>query len=708
MLAGNGAAGTQLLANPGFEDGVDGWTADEVDLETSVDARSGGLAGKVSRAEGVSGLLAQEFPVQGGSRHAFSGWVNADDPNLFYVWLRITWYDASNTQISSVDSPFLVGAYAGYRYVSVEAVSPPPAVRVRAAVYVTPAGGYSFLVDDLAFEESPGPTPATDPPTSAPTQPSSTPLSTPSTPSTTAQPTPAPTNTPTASPTPSPRSPLPTPDEPTVFASLANGDFEQLRDDGTLYGWRKIGGAISASGQPIVNGQRSLALTSEGTNSTKWAYQGVSVVAGGYYEASALAWLTDFAAQSAFLRVSWYESDNTTGESIDNADSTVSSPSGLGVWQTLATGPIQAPDEARSARVRLMLRPAGDAEATVYFEAVRFVRVAAPTDAPQTQPPEPTASPVATTPPTQSPVVPASATPEPPPSPTISPSPTIAPTAVATSTPVPEPDVFAALTNGSFELARDDGSPYAWSKAGGEIAASDFAALDGSLGLELVSRTTSTKWAYQAVAVEPGAYYAASAWAMAQSGVDIAVIRVSWYTTESADGQALSSDDSGAAAADGSFHFLSTGAIQAPTDARTAKVRLLVRPTSGSVARAAFDAVTFGRVDAPLPESDPDSPGSTSSPRRNTVAAAVAPASAVPVVAGAFAVPDLAGEDVAPQLANVRPAPFVVDGAETTASSTKGSALNEVLQLALISVGLAGLGAIFAQDLWRQSGRPED
>ena len=37
--------------------------------------------------------------------------------------------------------------------------------------------------------------------------------------------------------------------EPTLFPALVNGGFEDVREDGTPYGWRKIGGEVSASAE---------------------------------------------------------------------------------------------------------------------------------------------------------------------------------------------------------------------------------------------------------------------------------------------------------------------------------------------------------------------------------------------------------------------------------------------------------------------------
>ncbi|MBI1885488.1 MAG: hypothetical protein HYS09_04125, partial [Chloroflexi bacterium] len=49
----------------------------------------------------------------------------------------------------------------------------------------------------------------------------------------------------------------------------------------------------------------------------------------------------------------------------------------------------------------------------------------------------------------------------------------------------------------------------------------------------------------------------------------------------------------------GSFRRLTTGAAVAPAEARSAKVRLMMRPRSAAAARAYFDAVTFEETSPP-------------------------------------------------------------------------------------------------------------
>ncbi|MDP2673520.1 MAG: hypothetical protein Q8Q00_01275 [Dehalococcoidia bacterium] len=183
-------------------------------------------------------------------------------------------------------------------------------------------------------------------------------------------------------PSPTPRPPpgaTPTPGaaaEPAFFPSLVNGGFEELRGDGTPYGWHKVGGEMAATSAVHSEGGRAGALTSR-TESTKWLFQTVIVRGGSHYRLRAMALKHDAALREALLRVSWYASADGSGGQLSTADSqplTADSPR----FVTLDTEAVQAPAEARSARLRLLLRPLSGAAATVYFDDVSFQETGPP------------------------------------------------------------------------------------------------------------------------------------------------------------------------------------------------------------------------------------------------------------------------------------------------------------------------------------------
>lgn len=133
---------------------------------------------------------------------------------------------------------------------------------------------------------------------------------------------------------------------------------------------------MSASSAVRAEGDRSAALVSR-TESTKWLYQTVSVKGGAYYRLQAKALKNDPRVRETLLRISWYESADGSGRQMDTADSEALAGDAPR-FVSLDTGPVQAPPEARSAKIRLLIRPASSAPAVVYFDDVRFEEAAAP------------------------------------------------------------------------------------------------------------------------------------------------------------------------------------------------------------------------------------------------------------------------------------------------------------------------------------------
>jgi hypothetical protein len=172
-----------------------------------------------------------------------------------------------------------------------------------------------------------------------------------------------------------------------VFSTLTNGDFS---NPSPLFGWTKVGGDISVVSLGLDGG--NAAMLSSDTTSTKWLQQAVQVVPGQWYAARASLRLVGEAA-AAWLRIAWYASPSAEGAQLAVVDSvTLSQPQTIGVVET---GPIRAPAEANSARVRLMLRPASAAHAALIVDDVRF-ELSAPPLATPSPTPRVTATPTAT------------------------------------------------------------------------------------------------------------------------------------------------------------------------------------------------------------------------------------------------------------------------------------------------------------------------
>ena len=132
---------------------------------------------------------------------------------------------------------------------------------------------------------------------------------------------------------------------------------------------------MSASGATSSQGDLSASLLSR-TESTKWLYQAVSVEGGSFYQLRAMALKNDPAAREVLLRVSWYASADGSGSQLSTVDSSALAEDSPG-FVSLDTGPVRAPPEARSAKVRLLLRPKSATPVVVYFDDVRFEGTAA-------------------------------------------------------------------------------------------------------------------------------------------------------------------------------------------------------------------------------------------------------------------------------------------------------------------------------------------
>jgi len=359
------AGGSELLANGGFEAGISGWAVSAGTLDT-VDSpvHAGALAARFSGSgQPTTQFAYQVVDIQSAQSYELSGWVSGSSSGLGRAFLRVSWFDQGGQLVSSEDSPWLSQPDGAFHPLTTGARTSPAAARqARVSVLVQADSAFSVHLDDFVFSGPAAiPPPVTTPPTpvvtSPPAPPTATPLRTPA-------PVPSPTRTPagaTAGPTPAPAV------EPNVFSDLVNGGFEQLRPDGSPFGWRKQGGEMGTVTEPRTEGLRALALIS-GTSSTKWVYQTVNVSGGLHYEASVVV-VAGSGSESAFLRLSWYASEDGSGQAISSVDSLEAASDGDGKFRMLTTGPVQAPPGAAGLKFRLMLRPVSDGAAAAYFDA---------------------------------------------------------------------------------------------------------------------------------------------------------------------------------------------------------------------------------------------------------------------------------------------------------------------------------------------------
>ena len=241
-------------------------------------------------------------------------------------------------------------------------------------------------------------------------------------------------------------------------------------------------------------------------------------------------------------------------------------------------------------------------------------------------------------------------------------------------TPVP---VQGVLRNGGFEEADPDGRPSNWRKYGGVLARTNAVCLEGQFAAALSSQTSSTKWAYQIVAVQGGSAYLLSAYALkADPAVTAAYLRLSWYASPDGSGQAIDIADSTAVLVDDSpeFRFLTTGAVVAPAEAASAKARLMLDPVGEAPGTAYFDAVTFEETALPEPTPSPTAtPRPVDDEQTPTPPSPTFTATASTPTTERRAVPAPAGGATTP-----RPSPTGVDGAGKPTPAVLGAARGPV------------------------------
>jgi len=455
---------------------------------------------------------------------------------------------------------------------------------------------------------------------------------------------------------------------------LINGGFEE----GTA-GWSTNAGQIDSVTAPLHGGSQAARFTGSGQPTTQFAYQVINVQAASNYELSGWVAAPASGVSRVFLRVSWFDS---SGSLVLSADSPwLAQPDGA--FHPLATGAMVSPAAAQQARASLLIQ--ADSPFTIHLDDFAFSGPSYVPPPPSTPPPQPTPPPQVS--PTATPQPPGK-TPGPLPTTTRTPRPGSTPKATTPAMGNTEPDSFPQLINGGLEL-RSDGTPYAWHKQGGEIGTVTDHRTEGARGLVLTSDTTATKWAFETVSIQPGGYYEASVEALAGAGSESAFLRLSWYANGDGSGQAIASIDSldSVKQAAGAFHRLTSGPIQAPAEANTVKLRLMLRPASGDPAAAYFD-------DAQLGSTQP-APGETVRVSGRAPASVAEEASLAELRAPDGLVP---GAATGATLANVKPSRPGAD--EPTASGGQGR--HDWGILLTIGIAFATIAVIAGHGLWQR------
>jgi len=364
---------------------------------------------------------------------------------------------------------------------------------------------------------------------------------------------------------------------------LLNGGFESA----DLSAWQSPGGTLSQVDDPRAEGTHAGQFLSEGAG---WGQvrQEVEVGAGGTYQFSGLVWMQDTNVQRVRLEIRWR---NANREPLFEEGTP---------WLTThqdgflpLTVERTAPELAHFAHAVVLIE-SQQAGATIYLDGMSFFEEVSP----------PTATP------------------------TLVPSPTEEPTPLASATPgptaVPTPS-HGLLVNGGFEAAAG-GVPVGWQKHGGTLGQVNSPLRSGSAAGSFTSETESTKWVYEPVAVEGGAWYAFEGYVyMNDPNAASSFLRISWYASPDGSGTALATCDSTSRleGQEPGFRYLTTGSVQAPAEARSARARIMLEPASAASAAIFLDDMTFAAADpatpTPIITSTPEaSPTGTATPAAGT------------------------------------------------------------------------------------------
>jgi hypothetical protein len=304
-----------------------------------------GLAARLSADQAASAAhVTQLLSLQRGATYSLSARLLVDDARVQVVRLQIGWFEANGSprtrtaEVSNTDGV--------YQLVTAPVTTIPcdSTGSLASLVVLRHSNGAQAFVDDMRLEllgQTPCPTP-THPPTHPP------------------PPTSPPGQLPRASATPPGATASPD------IGPLRNGGFEQVAD-GALVAWRDHGGILSRVANPVHGGSHAGAFFSS-SESTKWAYQTVAATPLAWYEFAAHVRMSDPRIEAAFLRVSWYSSADGSGSALDSVDSTGMLDSLSPAYRRLTTGSVQAPPGARSANVRVLLRPRSSSGATIYLD----------------------------------------------------------------------------------------------------------------------------------------------------------------------------------------------------------------------------------------------------------------------------------------------------------------------------------------------------
>lgn len=164
--SGRASDGSNLLQNPGFEEGTEDWHVDHETTQFNTvtePVHSGQWAASLNRADGFGGeiYISQDIEgIVGGMSYALSGWATCNS-NFRWVKLRIDWRNASGSVGRWVDSDPLTGDEEEYQLLTIPKEGEGEGVRAPAdatiariecmACIQNPNPETPIFFDDLSF-----------------------------------------------------------------------------------------------------------------------------------------------------------------------------------------------------------------------------------------------------------------------------------------------------------------------------------------------------------------------------------------------------------------------------------------------------------------------------------------------------------------------------------------------------------------------------
>lgn len=158
-ITGTPGADRQLLANPWFDSGVSGWTADGATIAQSATwSRSGGFSMQITpTAVFDARALCDPVAVVGGADYLLDGWLFSPG-GYGVVALQVSWYDSAGAFIStSTTTVTALVAGVAQRY-TVNVTAPAGAVTARVfPVEGGPTVADVYYADEITFTGPAGP-----------------------------------------------------------------------------------------------------------------------------------------------------------------------------------------------------------------------------------------------------------------------------------------------------------------------------------------------------------------------------------------------------------------------------------------------------------------------------------------------------------------------------------------------------------------------